>query len=118
MSDTSQQAFVCTDPPESHVASVYANAMYLASAEYEGYTRTYATLARRLDIVRDIYADMADGLTIYTVYEGDFREATDALYDIYDRVMDMFPACLATYRLIRHAARADYPLPPTARRVM
>ena len=61
---------------------------------------------------------ITDGLTIYTVYEGDFREATDALYDIYDRVMDIFPACLAKYRLIRHAVRADYPLPPTAHRVM
>ncbi len=118
MSDTSQRTFAPTDPSEGHVASVYANALYPAPAEREEYTRTYAALARRLDIVRDIYADITDGLTIYTVYEGDFREATDALYDIYDRVMDMFPACLATYRLIRQSARADYPLPPTARRVM
>ncbi len=119
MSNTPQRTSVAhAEPPESYVESGYANAMSPASSQQEEYARTYAAFARELDVVKDIYADMTDGLTIYTVYEGDFREATDALYDIYDRVMDMFPACLAKYRLIRQAARADYLLPVTARRVM
>ncbi len=85
--------------------------------EAEEYAHSYAALARGLDCVRDIYVDLTDGLTIYTVYEGNFREATDALYDIYDRVMDMFPGCLAKYRLIGAASGNDDPLPSSARRV-
>ncbi len=85
--------------------------------EIDRLASNYARLARGLDFVKGIYVDLTDGLTIYTVYEGGFRDATDALYDIYDRVTDMFPDQLTKYRLISAASDSDHSLPSNARRV-
>lgn len=90
----------------------------LQHKDRNAYEHAYATLVCGLGFVKGVYVDQMDGLTISTIYEGNFRDVTDILYEIYDRVESSFPECLVKHRLIRAANNGDYSPPVNARRLV
>lgn len=83
----------------------------------EQYVDMYAHLVESLDFVKAVYVDDWHGLTIYTVYQGDRRTASDHLYDAYAEVIDRFPQVPVDFRRLDYDRLESSPVPTTARRV-
>jgi multidrug efflux pump subunit AcrB len=61
---------------------------------------TYIDAVRALDQVSGIFANDSHGLTVYTVYRGDRRQARAAIYDAYQEIMNRFPDILIDFHTV------------------
>lgn len=60
----------------------------------------YVNAVRALEQVSGVFVNESNGLTVYTVYRGDRRQARAAIYDTYQTVMNRFPDLLIDFHTV------------------
>lgn len=81
------------------------------------YVMAYVHLVKIYDFVKDIYVNASNGLTIYTVYQGERRAISDKIYEAYGQVIDLFPHMPIDFRLLNHKRLDTVPVPGDAYKV-
>jgi len=81
------------------------------------YVTAYVHLVKAYDFVKGVYINASNGLTIYTVYQGERRAISDKIYEAYGQVIDRFPRMPIDFRLLNHKRLDTVPVPGDAYKV-
>ena len=111
---TSQTDATMTIQVDRTIADGLLAALPSAISEY---VAAYAHLVKTYDFVKGVYVNASNGLTIYTVYQGERRAVSDKIYEAYGQVIDRFPSMPIDFRLLNHNRLDTAPVPGNAYKV-
>lgn len=83
----------------------------------EAYINRYVDAIRELNFVKAAFADVSNGLTLYTVYNGRLDEVGPRLYEVEGCIIDQWPDVPVVFRVVNASRPGTWPSPMTAHQI-